>query len=129
MIVAVNKIDLLPQEEAALRIKQLQQVVKIPSWIPIVSISGKNAIALPKLMNTVLQVHRSWTDRVNTAELNSVVTRAWLTKPPRFPKNKMCKWKYITQVKAAPPTFMVSVNDKSNANFSFNSWLEKVIRE
>jgi GTP-binding protein len=112
MIVAVNKIDLFPQEEAALKIRQLQQVVKIPSWIPIVSISGKHAIALPKLMNTVLQVHRSRTERVNTAELNSVVTRAWLTKPPRFPKNKMCKWKYITQVKTAPPTFMVSVNDK-----------------
>lgn len=129
MIVAVNKIDLFAQQDAAVKIKQLQQAVKIPSWIPIVPISWKNAIALPKLMNTVLQVHRAWTERINTGELNSVVTRAWLTKPPRFPKNKMVKWKYITQIKAAPPTFMVSVNDKSNANFSFHSRLEKVIRE
>lgn len=116
-------------EETKRRVKQLQQAVKIPAWLPIVSLSAKNAIALPKLMQTVMQVHTAWTSRVHTAELNSIVTRAWLTKPPRFPKNKMCKRKYITQVKIAPPTFMVSVNKKEYANFSFNSRLEKVIRD
>ena len=80
-------------------------------------------------MNLVMLVDKSWKQRVPTPELNTVLTRAWLTKPPRFPKNKMCKRKYITQVKVAPPTFMVSVNRKDYANFSFISWMEKVIRE
>jgi GTP-binding protein len=129
MIVAVNKIDLFEPQEAAKKLKIFQQRVKVPSWIPMVPISWKNAIALPKLMNLVMLVDKSWKQRVPTPELNTVLTRAWLTKPPRFPKNKMCKRKYITQVKVAPPTFMVSVNRKDYANFSFISWMEKVIRE
>lgn len=129
MIVAVNKIDLYPPEEATKHLKIFQQAVKIPSWIPIVPISGKNGIALPKLMNMVMSVEKSRNARVPTPELNSVLTRAWLSNPPRFPKNKMCKWKYITQVKVAPPTFMVSVNRKDYANFSFISRMEKVIRK
>lgn len=129
MIIAVNKIDLFTPEEAAKHLKIFQQAVKLPSWIPIVPISWKNAIALPKLMNMVIWVEKTWLQRVATPELNSVLTRAWLTNPPRFPKNKMCKRKYITQVKVAPPTFMVSVNRKDYANFSFISRMEKVIRK
>lgn len=129
LILAVNKIDLFDKDESKYKIKQLQQAVKIPTRVPIVAISGHRAIGLPQLMSTVLRVHEAWHTRVATADVNKVVTKARLTTPPRFPKNKICKWKYITQVKSNPPTFVVSVNKKDYVNFSFQSWVENAIRK
>lgn len=129
LVIAVNKIDLFSPEESKEEIKKFSAAVKIPQWVPLIPISAHHAIGLPKLMQAVMDVHRYRSMRIDTAALNKVVTKAWLTKPPRFPKNKICKWKYITQIKSAPPLFMVSINRKEYVNFSFISRLEKVIRE
>lgn len=129
LIVAINKIDLFSPEETNYKTKQLQQAVRIPSRVPIVPISAQSAIGLPKLMQTVMQVHQVRHQRIPTPELNRTVTKSRVTKPPRFPKNKICKRKYITQVRVAPPTFMVSINNKDYANFSFQTRMENVIRK
>jgi len=43
-----------------------------------------------------MAVHKKRTQRIPTGPLNKVLTKAWLTSPPRFPKNNICKWKYVT---------------------------------
>lgn len=97
-------------------------------WIPLIKISAQDGISLPVLMKTIRGVFDRTRQRLDTSGLNKILQRAWLTKPPRFPKNKICKRKYITQVESDPPTFMLSVNNKAYANFSFKRWVEKVIR-
>jgi GTP-binding protein len=66
---------------------------------------------------------------VPTSELNRAIQTARLQKPPRFPKNKICKVYYATQPEVAPPTFVFFVNKEDYVNFAFKRWLENVIRE
>lgn len=48
--------------------------------------------------------------------------------PPRFPKNKVCKVYYASQVSAYPPKFVMVINSLEKKNFAFTKWLENVIR-
>jgi GTP-binding protein len=66
---------------------------------------------------------------ISTSLLNQVLSKAWVSKPPMFPKNKICKWTYISQPEVNPPTFVLTVNKKDNANFSFVKWIDNVLRE
>lgn len=129
MVLAVNKIDDLPIREVELAIKQLKLRAPFLERVPAVKISGKDAIGLPALLKAVQKVRQNRQRRVSTAELNRVMTKARVTNPPRFPKNKICKRKYITQVESAPPTFMLSVNNEEYANFSFKRRCENVLRK
>lgn len=111
------------------RVKEM--LVTQPSWhwMQIVRISGKEGFNLPDLLRAVQKVWQEQTRRIPTSELNDIVTDARLQNPPRFPKNKACKIKYLTQMEEAPPTFYVSVNNAELANFSFQHWLENIIRK
>ena len=51
-----------------------------------------------------------------------------IQRPARFTKNRTCKIMYATQIEVDAPTFMVFVNHKARANFSFKKWIENVLR-
>ncbi len=128
IVIGLNKIDLVEPEEADYMIKK----IRTQAWfdrIPIIKISGQAWISLPKLLKKIYDVYARANDHVKTAELNKTLQKAWLTSPPRFPKNKICKWKYISQVDQYPPIFSLSVNNKEYANFAFKRRVEKVIRK
>jgi len=65
---------------------------------------------------------------ISTNKLNSLLQTSYISKPPRLPKNKNVKVKYITQDKENKNEFIVFVNMKSKVNFAFKKWLENVIR-
>jgi predicted GTPase len=60
--------------------------------------------------------------------LNRVLSEEQIKKHARFPKNKICKIMYATQVEVDAPTFMIFVNHKARANFAFKKWIENVLR-
>ena len=51
-----------------------------------------------------------------------------IKRPPRFPKNKICKLYYITQIDINAPTFVAFINKKDRANFAFKKRIENSIR-
>jgi len=51
-----------------------------------------------------------------------------IQRPPRFPKNKIAKILYATQIAVDAPTFVMFVNHKSRVNFAFKKWVENTIR-
>jgi GTP-binding protein len=66
---------------------------------------------------------------IPTSELNNLIQQAFISNPPKFPKNKSVKVKYITQDKENPNKFIVFVNKKENINFAFKKWLENILRK
>jgi GTPase len=66
--------------------------------------------------------------RVSTAEINKVISTAMIKAPPRFPKNKICKLYYMTQVDVNPPTFACFINDEDKQNYTFTRWIDNVLR-
>lgn len=127
LVIALNKIDNYSKDEVQRMIRQMP-LQKSFWWIPYIPISAKEWIWLPQLMTKIEHVYASSLHHISTAELNKKIQRSWILSPPTFPKNKICKRKYITQIGEFPPTFMISVNNKEYANFSFKRWLESAIR-
>lgn len=83
---------------------------------------------MPELFDSVQRIWEEGHIKIPTHTLNTLLARAVIERPPRFPKNKICKVRYITQIDTNPPTFMAFTNDKKKANFSFKKWLTNTIR-
>ncbi len=128
LVIALNKVDQYSKDEIARMVSQMP-LQRSFWWIPYVPISAKDWIGLPQLMKKIEQVYAASNYHISTSELNKSLQKSWILSPPTFPKNKICKWKYLTQVGEFPPTFMISVNNKEYANFSFKRWIEWNIRK
>ncbi len=127
LVIAINKIDLVEPKSADRTIKQIRSGIGVDR-IPFVKISGKEWVALPAMLEMVYEVWKASNMKVSTPALNKTIAQARIKSPPRFPKNKICKIKYIAQIESAPPTFAMSVNNEEFANFAFRKRLENVIR-
>lgn len=67
--------------------------------------------------------------RVQTGLLNDIINEAIILNQPPSDKGKRLKIYYMTQVGVKPPTFVLFVNDKELAHFSYLRYLENVIRK
>jgi hypothetical protein len=107
----VNKWDLIEKDEktAGIYVNDLRVRAHSFSWAPIVFISaltGQRAVKILEMAREVLSESRK---RVPTAELNDVIQKDMMDKPPPAIRGTHIKIKYITQTEAAPPTFVVFV--------------------
>jgi len=128
LIICLNKVDVLSSHVKKDRMKQLETFLNFAKYVPLLPISAKHGRWIDEVFDVIDGVWTEYTKRIPTAWLNQMVSRAMIQRPPRFPKNKICKVSYVTQIETKPPTFMVSVNNKKFANFSFVRWLENTIR-
>ena len=67
--------------------------------------------------------------RIQTRELNQILQQEYIQRPPRFPKSKIAKILYATQIAVDAPTFIIFVNHKSRVNFAFKKRIENTIRK
>ena len=67
--------------------------------------------------------------RIQTGVLNEIVTEAVALQQTPTDKGKRLKIYYTTQVAVKPPTFVLFVNDKELAHFSYIRYLENRIRD
>jgi GTP-binding protein len=80
-------------------------------------------------MKFVSILQKENTKRIATRDLNEALQHEMIQRPPRFPKNKICKILYATQIAVDAPTFIVFVNHKARANFAFKKRVENSIRK
>ncbi len=128
-IIALNKTDLFPKQDVEFFEKFCIKNIEFAKHLPIISVSWKTGYYLDKLLDFSKTVYKENYKKVWTSELNTALNKAWIHNPPRFPKNKICKFYYVTQIETAPPRFVVFVNNVERANFSFKKWIENVIRK
>ncbi|MDD3262295.1 MAG: ribosome biogenesis GTPase Der [Candidatus Absconditabacteria bacterium] len=129
IIFALNKSDLLSKKEMENIIKATQRMMDFAKYIPIMPISALKGTGTNEFFTFVHALRKESEKRIGTTELNKIITTEFFQRPPRFPKNKICKIMYITQVDINAPTFLVFVNHKTRANFSFKKWIDNSIRK
>ena len=66
--------------------------------------------------------------RISTGVLNDILNDATAKVQPPSDKGKRLKIYYITQASTCPPTFILFVNSKELAHFSYIRYLENQIR-
>ena len=131
IVVLVNKWDLVEKETNTM--KNFRDNVKegfgFMLYAPVEFISAKTGSRIDKMFGLIELVHEQNNMRVSTGVLNDVLNEAILRVQPPADKGKRLKIFYMTQVAVQPPTFVVFVNDKELAHFSYIRYLENQVRE
>jgi len=129
IIFALNKSDLLDAKQLKEVIATTQRMMDFAKYIPILMMSAKTGKGTEDIFKFVKNIRKESEKRVTTTELNKIISTEFFSRPPRFPKNKICKIMYMTQIDINAPTFMVFVNHKARANFSFKKWIDNTLRK
>lgn len=112
LIIALNKWDKVKNKEEVLdEVRyQLESSLAQVRDVPVVTISALNGQRLDKLMEGVLEVYNLWNHRVPTGKLNRWLRMMESQNPAPLVNGRQNRLRYITQIKARPPTFALWVS-------------------
>lgn len=128
IVLVLNKIDLVEKKELDQKMELILKYLEMAKWIPIIPISAQTGQGVQSLFSFIKKIHGAMGQRITTSQLNKVLGEAMIKSPPRFPKNKICKMYYASQVSAHPPRFVLFINSLEKKNFAYTKWVENVIR-
>ncbi len=129
-IICVNKWDLIEKDGKTMNNFRLevQEGLSYMLYAPILFISAKTGQRVSKIFEMAKYVANQNAMRVSTGMLNDVINDATSRVQPPSDKGKRLKIFYITQASVKPPTFVIFVNDKKLAHFSYIRYLENQLR-
>ena len=131
VVIAVNKWDL--EEARETRLAQLREEFdrQMPQLrgAPMVAVSGLTGRGVDRLREAVLSAAAAWDRRVPTAALNRWLTRRVERHPPPAPSGRRLRLRYLTQVKARPPTFALWASIPDALPESYIRFLVNGLRE
>ncbi len=131
VVVVVNKWDLIEKDSYTMQAftEKIRYELNFMSYVPIVFISAKTMQRVDKVLPLAIRVYGERMVDIGTGALNRVLRRAQDLHAPTSKSGKALKIYYGTQVRKAPPTFMLYVNDPKLAHFTYERFLMKQIRE
>ncbi|HET7411520.1 MAG TPA: ribosome biogenesis GTPase Der, partial [Pararhizobium sp.] len=129
-VLAFNKWDMIEDRQAVLadlreKTERLLPQVRGIRAVPIAGITGEG---LPRLMEAVEKTHEVWNRRISTARLNRWLEAAQVQHPPPAVAGRRLKLKYMTQVKARPPGFIISCTRPEALPASYTRYLVNGLR-
>jgi len=108
VVIAVSKWDLVedkPGRSRELR-EKFERLLPQLKGAPLVPVSAVTGRGLEKLREAILEMHRSWNSRISTANLNRWLIEAVDQHPPPAASGRRIRLRFMTQVKARPPSFV-----------------------
>lgn len=131
LVIAANKWDVVADKKKALSKLQDRLMTSLPQvrGIPFVTISALKGQNLEKLLDTVFGIYAAWNRRVPTARLNSWLGAAIEAHPPPMSSGHRIRLRYITQVKARPPTFAIWATRAKGLPDSYIRYLANRLRD
>ncbi len=130
VVVAVNKWDVEPEKQAKLRDlrESFERLLPQLRGAPLVTVSAKTGRGLDRLNEAILSAYAVWNRRIATAALNRWLTGMLEKHPPPAPAGKRIKLRYMTQVKARPPGFVVMCSHPDKMPASYTRYLVNGLR-
>ncbi len=129
VVIAINKWDLVTDEQLQPFTRMLDERLEPISFAPRVYTSAETDFGLHELLATAIRLYDTARRRVATGELNAWL-EAWTLRqaPPNF-KGRPLKLLYASQVDVAPPTFVLSINHEEFLTRPYEHYLRNRIRE
>lgn len=130
-VIAVNKWDAVEKDDKSIYrfMDTVQTTLSYMTYAPIVFISAKTGQRINKLFESIDMVVQNQSLRVATGVLNDILYDAMAMNQPPSDKGKRLKIYFMTQVSIKPPCFVLFVNDKQLAHFSYIRYIENQIRD
>ena len=131
IIIMVNKWDAVEKDDKTIyrQTEKIRQILSFLSYAEIMFISAKTGQRVQNVYDMIDMVIENNSMRIATGVLNEIVAEAVAMQQPPTDKGKRLKIYYVTQVSVKPPTFVIFVNDKELAHFSYVRYLENRIRD
>ncbi|MCA9548120.1 MAG: ribosome biogenesis GTPase Der, partial [Myxococcales bacterium] len=131
VVLVVNKWDAVEKDHRTAQLVEADLRLKLPfaTFAPVLFLSGLTGQRVHKLLSLVEKVRQSHLQRIATGPLNRWLELATQKHHPPIHKNRRLKLYYATQVRNAPPTIVVSVNDAEAVHFSYERFLLNQLRE
>jgi GTP-binding protein len=129
-VLAFNKWDLVEDPQAVLADlrEKTERLLPQARGIRAVPMSGQTGYGLDRLMQNIIDTDKIWNRRISTAKLNRWLDGATTQHPPPAVSGRRLKLKYMTQVKARPPAFMVSCTRPEAIPESYTRYLVNALR-
>ena len=107
VVIAVNKWDAVKNRDEILEEIKYQLETSLPQvrGIHVITISALNGLRLDKLMQSILTTYDLWNKRVPTGKLNRWLHAMEEKNPAPLVHGRPNRLRYMTQIKARPPTF------------------------
>jgi len=130
-VIVVNKWDALKKDTYTMDTftKHVRQQLNFLDYVPVLYISAKTGQRADQVLPTSLEVNEQRVRRVATSAINQVLRHAQDRHAAPSKGTRILKFYYGTQVRTAPPTFMLFCNDPSLAHFTYIRFLENQFRE
>lgn len=130
-LIVVNKSDLLEDRTAAaaLLARRLEESLPQlrgtrPLWL-----SGLTGNGVEALLPAVLRLHRQWSRRLPTPQLNRWLAAAVGRTPPPAAQGRPVRLRYMAQTNTRPPTFVLFANRPEAVPESYLRYLGNALRD
>ncbi len=129
-VLAFNKWDLVENKQQALTElhEKTERLLPQLRGLRTVTLSGQTGKGLRQLMEAVIATDRVWNTRIPTSQLNRWVDGVQAYHPPPAVSGRRIRFKYITQAKARPPTFVVQCTRPEGVPASYERYLLNNLR-
>ncbi len=130
VVLVVNKWDAVEKDSYTTQKfeREIRTRFKFLDFAPIVFVSALSGQRLPQMLRLALRAADARHLRVQTSDLNRVVTEAIDSHQPPSLRGRSLRIHYVTQAEVAPPTFVFFVNDAELVHFTYARFLENRLR-
>ena len=130
-LIIINKWDLKVKEtDRSKKIEdEIKEKIKFMTEIKTLFISAKTGQRVDKIIPLCEKLNENANRRVKTGLLNEVIFDSTRINEPPMKNGKKLKIFYSSQVATVPPTFVIKVNDPELVHFSYERYLENVLRK
>lgn len=130
-LIIINKWDLkIKETDTSKKIEDdIREKIKFMTEIKTLFISAKTGQRVDKIIPLCEKLNENANRRVKTGLLNEVIFDSTRINEPPMKNGKKLKIFYSSQVATVPPTFVIKVNDPELVHFSYERYLENVLRK
>ena len=131
LVIGVNKWDLISDKGGAL-IRMREEAARLLPQIkgaPVIPLSGITGYGVERLMEATMAVEQTWNKRIATARLNRWLAAVLEQHPPPAVAGRRIKIRYMTQLRARPPYFVIFGNQLDALPTSYERFLANGLRE
>ena len=130
-LIVMNKLDLVEKDTNTINKfeAKLKEDLKFMDYFKSLYISAKTGQRVEKIFALIDEVYAHSNFRVPTGTLNDLISDTVRANEPPSYNGRRMKVYYSSQVAVAPPTFVLKVNSADLMHFSYERFLENVIRK
>jgi GTP-binding protein len=131
LVFVLAKWDLVEDPQARLKefIEHAERMLPQVKGTPVVALSAETGKGVERLMPAVLKIHRDWSSKIKTRDLNDWLQLAMQRHPPPSVGGRRVKPKYMAQTKARPPTFVLFSSRADQMPEQYRRYLVNSLRE